>query len=245
MLSILIGNICSILAMGTDCLSATRKKANEVLWIQALSQFIYFIGSVVLKGYSAAAQSAVSVVRNIAATGKNTPKFMEWMFVMLGVVLGIACNNRGFYGWLPIIANLEYSIAVFRFKDNERALKTAFAVSVLLFAAFNVVLLNFVGLVTNAVVFVSTVSFVISSGKSEKAAVKRIKKMEAYFDALQADPHCKNADKMLKALREYSDSGLWLYDFEMDENGKLPKELKRGVLSEDGLYNLLCELKQE
>ena len=31
----------------------------------------------------------------------------------------------------------------------------------------------------------------------------------------------------------------WKEDFEADEKGKLPKDLKRGVLSEDGIYNML------
>jgi len=35
------------------------------------------------------------------------------------------------------------------------------------------------------------------------------------------------------------DSGQWLADYELDEAGGLPPDLKRGVLSEDGLYNLL------
>jgi hypothetical protein len=35
------------------------------------------------------------------------------------------------------------------------------------------------------------------------------------------------------------DSGEWKEDYEADEAGKLPSELKRGVLSQDGLYNLL------
>ena len=39
------------------------------------------------------------------------------------------------------------------------------------------------------------------------------------------------------------DSGQWLKDFEADEKGKLPANLKRGVLSEDGLYNLLAETR--
>jgi len=34
-------------------------------------------------------------------------------------------------------------------------------------------------------------------------------------------------------------SGQWKNDFEADEKGLLPQELKKGVLSEDGLYNLL------
>lgn len=36
-------------------------------------------------------------------------KALEWMLILAGVVLGIIFNNRGLLGWLPIIANLEYS----------------------------------------------------------------------------------------------------------------------------------------
>ena len=42
-------------------------------------------------------------------------------------------------------------------------------------------------------------------------------------------------------LEKYYGSGEWLSDFEADEAGLLPKELKRGVLSEDGLHDLLAE----
>jgi hypothetical protein len=36
----------------------------------------------------------------------------------------------------------------------------------------------------------------------------------------------------------------WRKDFEDDENGLLPKELKCGVLSEDGIWNMLEECRQ-
>ncbi|MBQ9733221.1 MAG: DUF4298 domain-containing protein [Clostridia bacterium] len=47
------------------------------------------------------------------------------------------------------------------------------------------------------------------------------------------------------ALKEYMDSGLWLSDYEADERGELPPELKRGVLSQDGLYELLQEVENK
>lgn len=43
----------------------------------------------------------------------------------------------------------------------------------------------------------------------------------------------------VNTLSEYMDSGQWKEDFEADERGELPRNLPRGVLSEDGLYNLL------
>ena len=46
----------------------------------------------------------------------------------------------------------------------------------------------------------------------------------------------------IEALDYYQRSGLWMKDFETDESGKLPSGVRRSVLSEDGLYNLLEEI---
>ena len=45
--------------------------------------------------------------------------------------------------------------------------------------------------------------------------------------------------KAIRILAEYYGSDEWKQDFADDEAGRLPKDLKRGVLSEDGLWNLL------
>ncbi len=41
------------------------------------------------------------------------------------------------------------------------------------------------------------------------------------------------------ALAEYYEGPLWRADFEADERGLLPPELRRGVLSEDAVYDFL------
>lgn len=48
----------------------------------------------------------------------------------------------------------------------------------------------------------------------------------------------------LSTLEVYYTSPAWRTDFEADEAGLLPPDLKRGVLSEDGIYNLLEEYKR-
>ena len=50
------------------------------------------------------------------------------------------------------------------------------------------------------------------------------------FDGIQED---------VKELAAYYDDEDWREDFEADEAGRLPQDLKRGVLSEDGLYDVL------
>ena len=80
----------------------------------------------------------------------------------------------------------------------------------------------------------------------------RIMQMEQYFDeiknAMGQDAGAVFKDKDLqekwKALLAYYEGGQWLKDYESDERGELPPGLKRGVLSQDGVYNLLSEIEQ-
>lgn len=48
----------------------------------------------------------------------------------------------------------------------------------------------------------------------------------------------------LKALEAYYGSDEWKKDFADDEQGLLPPDLKRGVLSEDGIWNLLENVRE-
>lgn len=82
--------------------------------------------------------------------------------------------------------------------------------------------------------------------------VSRIEQMERRFDAARAVvdemdaalQRYAEAEKDIEALAEYYDGGQWRSDFEADEAGLLPATLKRGVLSEDGLWNLLADDKE-
>ena len=153
--------------MTTDSLSSTMKTTKGMLWVQNLSQIIYGVGAFLLGGYSGAVQSVVSLLRNTVAIANIKSRVLEWLLIGLGVVFGLYFNNRGIVGLLPVIANSEYSIAIFRFKDNERALKISFLVCIVLFSIFNAYIMNYVGVVTNGVVFVSTAAFLLKKDKKQ------------------------------------------------------------------------------
>ena len=78
--------------------------------------------------------------------------------------------------------------------------------------------------------------------------VERIRKLEGYLDALLAaapaqiweDPELR---RKLAVLEAYYTGGQWLRDYALDEQGLLPRDLKRGILSQDTLYDLLTDLK--
>lgn len=164
----IVGNLCSLLAMGSDGVSAASKTPKGVLLAQTCSQLFFGAGSIILKGYSAAVQNGVSVVRNLCAISNQKQKWIEWLLVILGVALGIFFNNLGLLGWLPVVANLEYSLAVFRFKDDEYSLKVAFAINVFMFGIFNFAIKNYVAVVANVIVFIMTIVFLIKGWKTRK-----------------------------------------------------------------------------
>ena len=75
--------------------------------------------------------------------------------------------------------------------------------------------------------------------------IERVKKMESKLDNVtpkinafeQSLNNMNSVYEDMKILSEYL-SKEWKKDYEADEEGKIPKDLKRGVLGQDTLYNL-------
>lgn len=86
---------------------------------------------------------------------------------------------------------------------------------------------------------------------SVEERIARVTAMEARMDqaaealALMeaALPRYEAAQELLRQLEDYMEQD-WMADYEADEAGELPEDLKRGVLSQDGLYNLLFDARQ-
>ncbi len=77
--------------------------------------------------------------------------------------------------------------------------------------------------------------------------IDRVITMERYFNELisASREDIENSIQLsdgLEHLIAYYENGEWLSDYERDERGELPRLLKRGVLSQDGLYDLFIQL---
>ena len=73
-----------------------------------------------------------------------------------------------------------------------------------------------------------------STPEAVREQIKRITYYEELMQQVSEDD-----TQQLRQLSEYYGSAAWKRDLAADEAGLLPKELKRGVLSQDGLYDLL------
>ena len=77
--------------------------------------------------------------------------------------------------------------------------------------------------------------------------LERIQQMEQLLDFVIEARKEQNINQeksariqeVIRILAKYYASDEWKQDFADDEAGLLPKDLKRGVLSEDGIWNVL------
>lgn len=84
-----------------------------------------------------------------------------------------------------------------------------------------------------------------------EAAIQRVRRMEKLLDeiaeAVRETPgvvRCDSAwQQKIQELTDYYDGGLWMQDYCRDERGQFPQDLKRGILSQDAVYDLLTEIR--
>ena len=82
--------------------------------------------------------------------------------------------------------------------------------------------------------------------------IERIKQMElrmeraakAVMELSAALENYEAVQEDIADLERYYGSEAWKQDFADDEAGLLPADLKRGVLSEDGIWNLLEDVRE-
>lgn len=85
----------------------------------------------------------------------------------------------------------------------------------------------------------------------QQEQIERIKHMElrmeraakAVMELSAALENYEAVEEDIAALQQYYGSETWKQDFAADEAGLLPADLKRGVLSEDGIWNLLEDVR--
>lgn len=138
-----VATIFSTLAVIVFIVSATFKNKNKILIIQVLAHILLGIGEFISKAWASIVQEIISILRNILVFFHKNTKWVNYTLILLGVLIGLYCGLMGqntftpwkgwdpakWYGYLPVIANLEYSIVVCNSKLNAKWLKLALAIS--------------------------------------------------------------------------------------------------------------------
>ena len=91
----------------------------------------------------------------------------------------------------------------------------------------------------------------IDSPAVKKQVMDRVQWMEHCFDLLShtfttMPSACDRRwfRELLAILIRYYEGGQWMIDYTLDENGYFPREMKRGILSQDAVYHFLTQTEQ-
>ena len=143
-----ISTIFSSLAILIFIISSSFKSKKNMLFIQVVGHVLLAIGEFISNAWASIVQEIISITRNgLVYFSKNT-KIVNYVLIILGVAVGLYCGIMGkntftpwkgidpakWYGYLPIIANLEYSIVVCDNRLDAKWLKLSFSISSLLWA---------------------------------------------------------------------------------------------------------------
>lgn len=146
---IVIGNILVLIAQLSTIYISTRRDRTKILYAQFFPMSLLTLSSILLKGYSAVAIDIIEIFRNIVILKDIKIKYREILFAAATIILGVAFNNRGILGLLPVVANLLQTYVLMNRNIGMKYLKIAFALSFLCWTIYNFVINSYVGVVFN------------------------------------------------------------------------------------------------
>ena len=183
----IIATILSTIAVVIFIIAATLKSKNKVILSQSVAHVFLIFSEAVSGAWSSIVQDSISLVRNVCVYFKKNTKVVNIILITVGAVVGIYANiftenfftpwkgiNLGpWYGFLPVIANLEYSVVILKKDIKVKWIKLSFAISSFLWAITFIlmgkalILSGILNLITGVVALVSFIKIIIKKENIE------------------------------------------------------------------------------
>ena len=120
MLSLIVGNIFSLLSATCIAISVLKKNKKDLIWWQIIDAVFSILSNIALYTYAALTTNFVAVIRNILAYNNKLTKSITGVLVLLCIIAGFFANNRGVIGILPVVASAGYTIFMFTTKNEQQ-----------------------------------------------------------------------------------------------------------------------------
>ena len=149
----IFGEIFSLLAAVCLCYSTfSTSKKNMVFW-QLIDSVLGAVSNIFLFSFSGVVTNILVAVRNLfEVKGKNN-NVIVIVFCFLNMVLGLLFNNRGFVGVLPILATIEYTIAIYVCKSSQ-SLRIGLLINTVFWGVYDLLIMSYPLFVADVIIFV-------------------------------------------------------------------------------------------
>lgn len=109
-MNIVIANIIALLSNGLNGISSFFKTKKTVLILQTIECLMGSVAQIFASGYAAASQLFICAIRNFVNSTGVKSKWIHWLFSLFFLVFGLLFNNKGFIGYLPVFATIQYTL---------------------------------------------------------------------------------------------------------------------------------------
>lgn len=152
---ILLGNLISFLASLALTAGCLMKDPKKVYVMQVTENLILVASSVCFGSWSGISTLLVSTVRNILLVKGHFEKRMMYLFIVLVTVCGLAVNNKGVIGLLPVLATVILTVCNYYAREIV-AIKWSLFVNLVLWAAYFFMIFDVISGITQVVIAVVT-----------------------------------------------------------------------------------------
>ena len=152
---ILLGNLISFLASLALTAGCLMKDPKKVYAMQVAENLILVASSICFGSWSGISTLLVSTARNVLLVKGRFDKRMMYLFIALVTVCGLAVNNKGLIGVLPVLATVILTMCNYYAKEIL-AIKWSLVVNLVLWALYFFMILDVISGCTQVVIIAVT-----------------------------------------------------------------------------------------
>lgn len=109
---LVIGNLFAFGSAFFLFLSSLKKDKKQIIKCQIVDSSFCILSNIFLKGYMGALCTGISLIRNSLFYFNKLNNFISILLIGFIFGFGFFFNTEGFYGLIPIIANIEYTVFI-------------------------------------------------------------------------------------------------------------------------------------
>ena len=151
----IIANIFSFIGTILVAYSTFSKKKEKMFLIQSIDTLAYAFSNLFIGSYSGVSTNILSSIRNYLNSKNKNNKYINTVFVLLIIIIGIITNQKGLIGYIPIIASVEYAVLSLKSK-NDQDVRITLCINLFLWFIYDSIMGLYPALIMDIVIFVIT-----------------------------------------------------------------------------------------
>ena len=141
-MSVVIGNIISLLASALMTYSGYIKSKGKFLIVQIIQMSLSALSNFILGGITGTIINLVNIIRNVLCYKNKLNKYSIILILTLSISLSLYFNNLSFIGLLPLLSTILYT-TLMNIKDIKK-FKYLTIITMLLWLIYDICIMNYV-----------------------------------------------------------------------------------------------------